>query len=53
MNLKVNLGKTKVMVSGQITKNGLSKRKVNTCAVYRLRTKANLVLCTMWQVDQR
>ena len=29
--LRVNLGKTKVMVSGSIAKNGLAKRKVNPC----------------------
>ena len=43
--LKVNLGKTKVMVSGGITKNGMSKRKVFLCGVCSLRAKANSVLC--------
>ena len=39
--LKVNLGKTKVMVSGGITKDGLSKSKVDPCEVCSLRVKAN------------
>ena len=38
--LKVNLGKTKVMVSG-----GMSKGKVDPCGVCSLRVKANSVLC--------
>ena len=29
--LKVNLGKTMVMVSGGITKHGMSKSKVDSC----------------------
>ena len=43
--LKVNLGKTKVMVSGDITQEGLSKSKFGTCGVCSLRVKANSVLC--------
>ena len=43
--LKVNLGKTKVMVSSGITKDGLSKSKVDPCGVCSLRVKANSVLC--------
>ena len=39
--LKVNLGKTKVMVCGGITKDGLSKCKVDPCGVCSLRAKAN------------
>ena len=35
--LKINLGKTKVMVSGSITKCGMSKGKVDPCGVYSLR----------------
>ena len=35
--LKVNLGKTKVMVSGDITKDGLSKSNVDLCGVCSLR----------------
>ena len=44
-DLKVNPGKTKVMVSSGITKDGLSKSKVDSCEVCTLRVKANLVLC--------
>ena len=44
---KVNLGKTKVMVSSGITKDGMSKSKVDPCGVYSLRVKANTVLC-LW-----
>ena len=43
--LKVNLGKTKVMVSGGITKDGLSKSKVDSCGVCRFKVKSNSVLC--------
>ena len=39
--LKVILGKTKVMVSGGITKDGMSKSKVDPCGVCSLRVKAN------------
>ena len=42
--LKVNLGKTKVMVCGGITKDGISKSKVDPCSVCCLRVKANSVL---------
>ena len=41
MGLKVNLGKTRMMVSGVITKGGLSKSKVDPCGVYILRVKLN------------
>ena len=50
-DLKLNLGKTKVLVSGSITKEGMSKSKVDPCGVYCLRIKANTVLCVhcgMW-----
>ena len=46
--LKVNLGKTKVMVNGGITKDGLSKSKVVVCS---LRLKANSFFyaqCAKW-----
>ena len=43
--LKVNLGKAMVMVSGGITKDGMSKGKVDTCGICSLRVKANSVLC--------
>ena len=33
--LHVNIGKTKVIVSGGITKNGLSKSRVYPCGVCR------------------
>ena len=42
--LRVNLGKTKVMVRCGITKDGMSKSKVDSCGVCSLRVKANLVL---------
>ena len=38
---KVNLGKTKVIVSGGITKDGMSKSKVEPCWFCSLRVKAN------------
>ena len=43
--LKVNLRKTKVMVFSGITKDGMSKNKVDPCGVCRLRVKVNSVLC--------
>ena len=43
--LKVNLGKTKVEVSGGITKDGMSKSKVNPCGVCSLWVRINSVLC--------
>ena len=43
--MKVNLGKAKIMVSSSITKDGLSKSKVDQCGVCRLRVKVNSVLC--------
>ena len=45
MGLKVNLGKTKVMVSGGITNDGMSKSNVDSCGVCSFRVKANSVLC--------
>ena len=45
MGLKVNLVKTKVMVCGGITKDGMSKSKVVPCGVCSFRVKANSVLC--------
>ena len=42
--LKVNLGKTKVMVNGDMTKDGMSKSKVVSCGVCSLKVKANSVL---------
>ena len=42
--LKANHGKTKVMVCGGITKDGMSKSKVVPCGVSSLRAKANSVL---------
>ena len=51
MGLYVNLGKTKVMVSGGITKIGLSNSKVDPCGVCSLRVKSNSVLhlqCRKW-----
>ena len=49
--MKDNLGKTKVMVCGGITKDGKSKSKVDPCGVCSLRVKANSVLylqCGKW-----
>ena len=43
--LKVNLGKTKVMVSCGIAKNGLTKSEVDPCDVCSFRVMANSVLC--------
>ena len=43
-SLKVNLGKTKLMVYGGITKNGMSKSKVDPCGVCSLRVKASSVI---------
>ena len=43
--LKVNLGKTKVMVCDGITKDGMSISKIDPCGAYSLRVKANSVLC--------
>ena len=40
-----NLGNTNVIVSGGITKDGLSKDKVYQCGIYSLSVKVNLVLC--------
>ena len=48
---KVDLWKTKVMVCGGITKDGLSKSKIDPCGVCSLRVKANSVLyvqCCKW-----
>ena len=43
-SLNVNLEKTKVVVSGGITKDGMSKSEVDPCRVYSRRAKANSVL---------
>ena len=43
--LKDNLGKTRVMVSGGITQDGVSRTKVDPCGLSSLRVKANSVLC--------
>ena len=40
-DLKVNLGNTKVIVSGGITKDGMSKSKVDPCGVCSMRGKTN------------
>ena len=49
--LKVNLGKTKVMVSNGITKDGMSKSKVDPYGVSSLRVKANSVLCVQYNTQ--
>ena len=46
--LKVIYEKTKVMVSGDITNDGLSKSKVGPCEVCRLRVNLTQFVCTMW-----
>ena len=43
--LKVNLGKLRIMVSGGITKDGMSKGKVDPCRVCSLSVKTNSALC--------
>ena len=43
--LKVNLGKSRVMVSSSITQGGLSKNNVDPCWVCSFRVKVNSVLC--------
>ena len=43
--MKVNLGYTKLIISGGITNDGLSKGKVDSCGVCSLRVKTNSVLC--------
>ena len=44
-SLKVSLGKTKVIVCGDITKDVMSKSKVEPCGVCNLRVMVNSVLC--------
>ena len=46
-DLKINLGKTKVMVRGGFTNDGLSRCIVDPCGVCSLRLKANSVLCVL------
>ena len=43
--LKVNLGKTKVIVSGGITKDGMPKSKVDLSGVSSMKAKANCDYC--------
>ena len=43
--LRVNVGKAKLMVSGNIKNFGLSKSKVYLCGVWSLRGKINSFLC--------
>ena len=45
MSLKVNCGKSKVMVCVGITRDGISNSNVEPCGVCGLRVKANYVLC--------
>ena len=45
--LKVNIGKTKVKISGSIMKEGSSKTKIDQYGVSSLRVKANSV-CATW-----
>ena len=46
--LKVKLGKIKVMVSGSIIKDGLSKSKVDICEVCCFRVESNSVLSVQY-----
>ena len=46
--MKVSHGKTKVMVSGRITKDSMSKSKASLCGVCSLRVKINSVLCAQF-----
>ena len=47
--LKVNIVKTKVMVNGGITKDGLYENKVAPCGFCSIRVKANSVfVLTVW-----
>ena len=48
IGFKVNFDKTRVMVSSGITKDGMSKRKVDPCGVCSLRVRANSVLCMQY-----
>ena len=53
--LMVILGKTKMMVSSVIMKDGLSKSKIDPCGVYSLRVRTNSVLyvqCGKWIHDR-
>ena len=43
--LMVNAGKTKVMASGAITKDDLSKSIVYQCGICSLMVRANSLLC--------
>ena len=43
--MKAKLWKTKEMVSGKITKDGMTISKVDPCRACSLRVKANSVLC--------
>ena len=49
--LKANLGKTKVMVSCSITKDGMSKSKVDPCWICSFIAKANSDLCPRRALD--
>ena len=42
---KEKLGKSKLMASGSMTKDGMSKSKVDPCCAYSLRVKANSIWC--------
>ena len=46
--MKVNFEKTKVMDSGGIAEDGLSKNKVDPCGVCCLTVKVKSVLCDKW-----
>ena len=45
LNVKVNLGNAKEMLSRGITNNGLHKRNVYPCATCGLKVKTNSLLC--------
>ena len=43
--MRVSLGKTKVVICDGITKDGMSKSKIDPCGACSLRVKASSVLC--------
>ena len=49
--MKINPGKTKIMVNGGITNVILPKSEVSPCGICSLRAKANSILCAQSMVD--
>ena len=46
--LRIKLWKTKLLVSGGIKRDSLSKSNVDPCGVSNLKVKANSVLCVQY-----